>query len=185
MSLKWPKSTLCEIRAAWSGVFWVPGGTTGPGFKAEKWTPHSRRRILTQFCISHFLKLTILCILVISHLCKIDHFLQSDYFLPLSTTCNKALWWLQGGEWELCVVVLPSLSYEYVCGSCMYLKLSGRLHKVECFSYSRSPLCCFLRCWVFLIWFLNVGEITQGRIRYYTLVLPSYKRCIYCGFCQF
>jgi len=21
MSLKWPKSTLCEIRAAWSGVF--------------------------------------------------------------------------------------------------------------------------------------------------------------------
>ena len=35
MSLKWPKSTLCEFRAAWSGVFWVPGGTTGPGFKAE------------------------------------------------------------------------------------------------------------------------------------------------------
>jgi len=35
MSLKWPKSTLCEIRAAWSGVFSIPGGTTGPGFKAE------------------------------------------------------------------------------------------------------------------------------------------------------
>jgi len=35
MSLKWPKTALCEIRAAWSGVFWVPGGTTGPGFKAE------------------------------------------------------------------------------------------------------------------------------------------------------
>jgi len=34
MSLKWPKSTLCEIRAAWSGVFSIPGGTTGPGFKA-------------------------------------------------------------------------------------------------------------------------------------------------------
>ena len=30
MSLKWPKSTLCEFRAAWSGTFWVPGGTTGP-----------------------------------------------------------------------------------------------------------------------------------------------------------
>ena len=39
MSLKWPKSTLCEFRAAWSGVFWVPGGTTGPGFKAEKCPP--------------------------------------------------------------------------------------------------------------------------------------------------
>jgi len=35
MSLKWPKSTLCVFRAAWSGTFWVPGGTTGPGFKAE------------------------------------------------------------------------------------------------------------------------------------------------------
>jgi len=41
MSLKWPKLTLCEIRAAWSGVFWVPGGTTGPGFKAEKGGMHS------------------------------------------------------------------------------------------------------------------------------------------------
>ena len=30
MSLKWSKSTLCEIRAAWSGVFSIPGGTTGP-----------------------------------------------------------------------------------------------------------------------------------------------------------
>ena len=30
MSLKWPKSTLCVFRAAWSGTFWVPGGTTGP-----------------------------------------------------------------------------------------------------------------------------------------------------------
>jgi len=35
MSLKWPKSTLCVFRAAWSGVFSIPGGTTGPGFKAE------------------------------------------------------------------------------------------------------------------------------------------------------
>ena len=41
MSDKWPKVTLCEIRAAWSGVFWVPGGTTGPGFKAEIDTPLS------------------------------------------------------------------------------------------------------------------------------------------------
>ena len=30
MSLKWHFLTLCEIRAAWSGTFWVPGGTTGP-----------------------------------------------------------------------------------------------------------------------------------------------------------
>jgi len=41
MSLKWPKSTLCEIRAAWSGVFSIPGGTTGPGFKAEIDPPYS------------------------------------------------------------------------------------------------------------------------------------------------
>jgi len=33
MSLKWAKSTLCDFRAAWSGVFRVlgfPGGTTPP-----------------------------------------------------------------------------------------------------------------------------------------------------------
>jgi len=30
MSDKWHFLTLCEIRAAWSGTFWVPGGTTGP-----------------------------------------------------------------------------------------------------------------------------------------------------------
>ena len=35
MSDKWPKVTLCEIRAAWLGTFSIPGGTTGPGFKAE------------------------------------------------------------------------------------------------------------------------------------------------------
>jgi len=35
MSLKWPKSPLCVFRAAWLGTFSIPGGTTGPGFKAE------------------------------------------------------------------------------------------------------------------------------------------------------
>ena len=30
MSRNRAKSTLCEIRAAWSGVFSIPGGTTGP-----------------------------------------------------------------------------------------------------------------------------------------------------------
>jgi len=35
MSDKWPKLTLCVFRAAWSGRFSVPGGTTGPVFKAE------------------------------------------------------------------------------------------------------------------------------------------------------
>jgi len=35
MSLKWHFLTLCEIRAAWLGDFSIPGGTTGPGFKAE------------------------------------------------------------------------------------------------------------------------------------------------------
>jgi len=55
MSLKWPKSTLCEIRAAWSGRFSIPGGTTGPGFKAENRMGGVRRRILiTFFCFSLF-----------------------------------------------------------------------------------------------------------------------------------
>jgi len=39
MSLKWPKSTLCVFRAAWLGAFSIPGGTTGPGFKAENDPP--------------------------------------------------------------------------------------------------------------------------------------------------
>ena len=35
MSDKWHFFTLCVFRAAWLGTFSIPGGTTGPGFKAE------------------------------------------------------------------------------------------------------------------------------------------------------
>jgi len=76
MSDKWPKSTLCEIRAAWSGTFSIPGGTTGPGFKAEIERGGSRRRILTHFCIFIISKFTILCILVIFQMREIDIFDQ-------------------------------------------------------------------------------------------------------------
>jgi len=94
MSLKWPKSTLCVFRAAWSGTFWVPGGTTGPGFKAEIDTPPSRRRIFTHVlhfitfthlsfsCFSPFYDVHVLCILV------------KCAFLLLH--CNKALRVIRG-----------------------------------------------------------------------------------------
>ena len=35
MSDKWHFLTVCVFRAAWLGAFSVPGGTTGPVFKAE------------------------------------------------------------------------------------------------------------------------------------------------------
>jgi len=64
MSDNWPKSTLCEIRAAWSGVFSIPGGTTGPGFKAENDMGGVRRRILITFLCFHFFSFIILSLFV-------------------------------------------------------------------------------------------------------------------------
>jgi len=76
MSLKWPKSTLCEIRAAWSGVFSIPGGTTGPGFKAG-FRPPLFLHFFDQFWwILHFM------------ICVFYHFLRFDICLKLSK-CEK------------------------------------------------------------------------------------------------
>jgi len=91
MSDKWPKSTLCEIRAAWSGVFSIPGGTTGPGFKAEIERGGSRRRILITFCILVFYDLHILIKFVFSHFSESDIFAVSDIFDHPLLHYNKAL----------------------------------------------------------------------------------------------
>jgi len=59
MSLKWAKSTLCVFRAAWSGVFSIPGGTTGPGFKAEIRPPLFFTFFdICKLCFSHFMHFT-------------------------------------------------------------------------------------------------------------------------------
>jgi len=71
MSDKWPKTALCEIRAAWSGVFWVPGGTTGPGFKAEIRPPLFLHFFDIKLCIFHFYDLCILMFLCFSEVDKL------------------------------------------------------------------------------------------------------------------
>jgi len=80
MSLKWSKSTLCEIRAAWSGVFWVPGGTTGPGFKAGFRPPLFLMFFDTFFIICVIFILCILWILMILMAWEKWHFWWSAYF---------------------------------------------------------------------------------------------------------
>jgi len=77
MSDKWSKSTLCEIRAAWSGVFSIPGGTTGPGFKAEIRPPY----FCTFFTI---LVIFILCIFVFLMFLHFDNF--DDFCVLLELT---------------------------------------------------------------------------------------------------
>ena len=111
MSDKWAKSTLCEIRAAWSGVFWVPGGTTGPGFKAENDPLISLCEKWHTFCIYHFYDLLILRILVIFDLCIFDHFGEIDILGCAWLHYNKALLVYTGEEMWCNVVVLPSFRF--------------------------------------------------------------------------
>jgi len=83
MSLKWPKSTLCEIRAAWLGTFSIPGGTTGPDFKAEINMGGVRRRIFDTFFCFQLLHFVDFCVFPFSWFCHFftfSHFLTFDDF---------------------------------------------------------------------------------------------------------
>jgi len=86
MSPNRAKSTLCEIRAAWSGVFSIPGGTTGPGFKAENDMRGVRRRIFTSFfafSLFHFITFSLFLIFWFWHFFTFLHFLDFDDFMFL------------------------------------------------------------------------------------------------------
>ena len=90
MSLKWPKTALCEIRAAWSGVFWVPGGTTGPGFKAG-FRPPLFLHIFDQF-------LTFYTFVI----CTFCWFLRFHKLVKVTF-----LWWVTFFDRILCNVIRP------------------------------------------------------------------------------
>jgi len=82
------------------------------------------------------------------------------------------------------VVVLPSNVSGVLVRSLGLLIRVGEIHRRgECNNYSRSPLCCF---YDMCIWckfsHLVVGENTQGRENYTTLVLPSVSGVhMFCG----
>ena len=114
MSDKWPKSTLCEIRAAWSGVFWVPGGTTGPGFKAEIDPPILNGKKWHVFWFSCFVKVTFCTFWHFHDLSKLINFGEVVFFAMLLLHYNKAL--LRVGEITqgrpgVCVVVSPLIVF--------------------------------------------------------------------------
>jgi len=108
MSLKWHFLTVCVFRAAWLGAFSIPGGTTGPGFKAEIRPPlfsslfhvlqltFSPFSLLWNWRFCHFWCFIILCILM-----KVT-FLR---LLVIRPYCNI------GGSMKWCVVVLPSFLF--------------------------------------------------------------------------
>jgi len=98
MSLKWPKSTLCVFRAAWSGTFSIPGGTTGPGFKAEIRPPpifdHFWCFVIAFFIIYAFFIFTfftILWICTFSILVFLIIFLC--YWLKALLQLQEGVWW--------------------------------------------------------------------------------------------
>ena len=114
MSLKWPKSPLCVFRAAWSGVFSIPGGTTGPGFKAEIRPP-------LFFTFFRVFKLAFSCFNTFSF-CWFCHFLCFCEFHILI----KFMFWghfglrpyyITKGRTDVCVVVSP-LTWCYICFGC-------------------------------------------------------------------
>ena len=163
MSDKWHFLTLCVFRAAWLGTFSIPGGTTGPGFKAEI-RPPLFLMIFDQFyhfftfnfcafwCFSHFMEMSKLTFLRKCPFFDIDH-------------CN---------------VIRPYGNWL----------ASGRLHREIHrrgeweFVWWFSPHFCLSARLVFFVYCVqDVGEITQER-RYVisTLVLPSLNRMNSLGF---
>jgi len=127
MSLKWPKTALCEIRAAWSGVFSIPGGTTGPGFKAEIRPP------LFSLFFDHFF--VILCFHIYAF-CWFLHFWLSDklcksmwspffdHFLPITV---RPYYIIEGRIWYVWWFS-PHLVFV-ISGIVFVLFMSGRLHR--------------------------------------------------------
>jgi len=142
MSLKWPKSTLCEIRAAWSGVFWVPGGTTGPGFKAEIRPP-----LFLHFFTTFFIFFTfVICVFCVFLCFWLSDKLYISCELPFFTLARAIIIRpysnYTGEESDVCVVVLPSSWWRW---SSRYVWwgnfMSGRIHRRgDLDLYSRSPL---------------------------------------------
>jgi len=189
MSLKWPKSTLCEIRAAWSGVFSIPGGTTGPGFKAEIRPP------LFLHIFDHFLSfLTFMICAFWWNLCfckcvKLIKCWESSFFdhnmcNVIRPYCN----YMSGfdscrgdftGE-EMCnsVVVLPSIVFDVLffslifCNSCRG-DSQGRILIVLSFSPLWTGVA--LLDW-FDVVFNSVGEIHRRGGFYQLSFSPLWNR---------
>ena len=175
MSLKWHFLTLCEIRAAWLGAFSIPGGTTGPGFKAEiRPPPFSSffNIILINFMFYD------LCILMFLHFSWIDKFGEMLGIINFwSRLCNvirpycnvvERFVYMSGrftGE-EIGNLYIRS---PLCCPECIVMFFSfpgsddGEKTQERRYSCnSRSPLCGFDYVVLFYSVLLHVGEITQG-----------------------
>ena len=150
MSDKWPKSTLCEIRAAWSGVFSIPGGTTGPGFKAEIRPPLKWHFFDTFFAFSWFTFCAFSCFW---HFCEVDKliifwevtFFNIAYCNVIRPYCNHSgedenyVWWFS-----------PHASFIFVYWRCSSFHVGEIIGEEKLLLLSFSPL------WTG--WFLSLGN---------------------------
>jgi len=173
MSDKWAKSTVCVFRAAWLGTFWVPGGTTGPVFKAEIDMGGSRRRNLTRVFtfspFSHFAFLTFLSFCIFYELTFFDQ--------------SPVLWcyWLKA--------LLHRTEYDVMCGGSPLILVTrfifvflfvlfrwrGDSQERRCNFYTPfSPLCLLVES-VWICYFMS-GRLHRV-VLCYTLVLPSVRFC--------
>ena len=156
MSLKWHFLTLCEIRAAWLGTFSIPGGTTGPGFKAEIDTPlflmffdQFYHFFTFSFCaFSCFLSF---CIFWFWLILMKWHFYDVHLLIAIRPYCNNRMSGrlhrvvLNRREYDVCVVVLPSLVFVWMRFFLFFVFQDvGEIHRRgDSLIYSRSPLCYF------------------------------------------
>jgi len=124
MSLKWPKSTLCVFRAAWLGAFSIPGGTTGPGFKAEIRPPLFSLFFDQFLAFYQFPFYAFSCFWWFWVLWKLIIFVEVTFF-----------------DHDLCNVIRPYGKWQLMVG-----KMSGSLHRrgdVKCVVVSPLIVLCF------------------------------------------
>jgi len=151
MSLKWPKTALCEIRAAWSGVFWVPGGTTGPGFKAEIRPPLKLMFFDTFYVISTFSFCAFYQFWCFHSCDKSDIFMEVTFF-TIACAITLRPYYITQGRARVCVVVLPS-SWSWLFASRDWKTISCRGDYTEEFL---NLLLSFSPLWTGVIQFMFV-----------------------------
>jgi len=188
MSDKWAKSTLCDFRAAWSGVFSIPGGTTGPGFKAEIRPPlfslfFDQNLMISVFCILWILIFLTFLWSDIFHILWSWPFLWCSSYGVIRPYCNGVTFVFTFGE-------ITQGSLRVMCGGSPLISQSPFLLFLFLFVfvcrgdsqerryrilYSRSPLCILVSFTYRPVSYSSRGDSQERRSFNLTLVLPSMK----------
>ena len=176
MSDKWPKSTLCEFRAAWSGVFWVPGGTTGPGFKAEIRPPLFLHFFDTFLSFFTFSNCAFWCFFSFHECDKIDKLVKVTFLGWYAINVIRPYYVIQGRTDVMCGGSPLFWLRILLLSSCSWFRVGeitqGRINYLLSF----SPLLLFLGNQFYEFDVIGCRGDSQGSTNYTTLVLPSLNR---------